>query len=666
MRLASLSLLSPALLALAAPLAACGSSDPGGQPPAVDGATPDGTPGNPDGGVPDAPVAIDAGLDAPPPPQQLRVCETGAPYATIGAAIAAAGPGDTLRVCAGTYRELVVVDKPLTIVSEGGVATIDGGELGTTLTVRNVPAPGVTVQGFGIIKGRTMAEGGAVRCEASTLALLDDALTDSTATGGGGGLYATGCALDVQRTRVTGNHAWPGSGGGVMLLGSTGTIADGVISGNDGVEGGGVHQRDITAADGTVVTASTVALVRNDIRTNRGHRGGGVYQDANATLDGNMIVANDADWTGGGAFIVGHAPMITGNTIAENTSTNDGGGIYLHQSQATLQGNTVRANVSDDDGGGIRVFESAAMIVANTIIGNQAGDGGGGVRVSHVPATLVDNIVRENMAGGTGGGMDLDNDSSTVRGGEIANNRAGGSGGGIFAWLGPWNGHHFEDVVISGNHAWQGGGIYLVDELQPVVMRGLKLEGNTAAKGAGLMVSSTTFTLTNTLFADNVATDRGGAIFAGASAPWRGLDGVSGACPCPPAAPTGRVDFTVLARNRAPRGAGVWTAFPALAIGGSILHAQDGTAIEVDPGTDQQPAAPAPAITYSDVYPAMFAGMAAPTGVDGNLAVDPLFVDAAGGDFHLQPGSACIDAAAPTLVDGDGSRADMGMFGGTP
>ena len=43
MRLASLSLLSPALLALAAPLAACGSSDPGGQPPAVDGATPDGS-----------------------------------------------------------------------------------------------------------------------------------------------------------------------------------------------------------------------------------------------------------------------------------------------------------------------------------------------------------------------------------------------------------------------------------------------------------------------------------------------------------------------------------------------------------------------------------------------------------------------------------------------
>ncbi|HEY5998117.1 MAG TPA: PKD domain-containing protein [bacterium] len=39
-----------------------------------------------------------------------------------------------------------------------------------------------------------------------------------------------------------------------------------------------------------------------------------------------------------------------------------------------------------------------------------------------------------------------------------------------------------------------------------------------------------------------------------------------------------------------------------------------------------------------------------PAGADGNLAADPLFADLGGGDLHLLPGSACIDAGSrPTL-----------------
>ena len=47
-----------------------------------------------------------------------------------------------------------------------------------------------------------------------------------------------------------------------------------------------------------------------------------------------------------------------------------------------------------------------------------------------------------------------------------------------------------------------------------------------------------------------------------------------------------------------------------------------------------------------------------------DLSTDPLFVDPANGDYHLQPSSPCIDAGDPSAIfnDPDGSRADIGAY----
>src|SRR5437588_10490928 len=74
-------------------------------------------------GISDTEVGIDAASAdtlADPPPGTLVVDDDQAPfpnatYTSINAAILAAMPGDTIKVCPGDYKETVLVDKPVAL-----------------------------------------------------------------------------------------------------------------------------------------------------------------------------------------------------------------------------------------------------------------------------------------------------------------------------------------------------------------------------------------------------------------------------------------------------------------------------------------------------------------------------------------------------------------------
>jgi nitrous oxidase accessory protein len=67
---------------------------------------------------------------------------------SIASLIAAASPGDTVVVPPGTYREQLVIDKPLILIGEGR-PVIDGGGTGDVVVIT---ADGVTIRGF-VIEG---------------------------------------------------------------------------------------------------------------------------------------------------------------------------------------------------------------------------------------------------------------------------------------------------------------------------------------------------------------------------------------------------------------------------------------------------------------------------------------------------------------------------------
>jgi hypothetical protein len=72
-----------------------------------------------------------------------------------------------------------------------------------------------------------------------------------------------------------------------------------------------------------------------------------------------------------------------------------------------------------------------------------------------------------------------------------------------------------------------------------------------------------------------------------------------------------------------------------------------------------------PSLTYNCVWGNDSNYNQAAPGI-GSISYDPLYADTASADYHLQPGSPCIDSGnpAPQYNDPDGSRCDIGAYGG--
>ena len=210
----------------------------------------------------------------------------------------------------------------------------------------------------------------------------------------GGGLYATnGSTININSGTISKCTAQADNGGGLYADNSTVTISGGIISGCEGLLGGGLYAEK----------SSTVNI-------------------NNGTISGCTAGA------GGGLYVVGSTLNIKGGTISECfvSDTGKGGGLFADQSTLTISGGTIKGNKAAY-GGGVALRDSRVKeeepITNWTVVDNKAyktktGTGyvGGGIYLENgsMNASAGSNKIYNNTADGHGADICLDG-SSTIK-----------------------------------------------------------------------------------------------------------------------------------------------------------------------------------------------------------------------------------------------------------
>jgi parallel beta-helix repeat protein len=290
-----------------------------------------------------------------------RGCSRAA-YTTIGAAVAAASPGTTVIVCAGSYPEDVVIPsgKPLTLKGVGN-PIINALNLANGVQVL---ASNSTVEGFTI--GYATGEGILVGAQPGA---------GSTVSGV---TISGNTVIDNDRGNPTGASISTSSYGQCNLSAA-----------GPGDCGEGIH---LLSADNTTVAG-------NDITANSG---GVLISDENGPADGNVIASNTVSENAldCGITLAGHHLGTTTNGTTWTPVAPTAGGVF---------NNTVRDNSSTNNGvlgqgGGVLMATGVpgGAVYDNTVSGNNiSGNGLAGVTVhAHSPGeNLNGNVVRGNRIG---------------------------------------------------------------------------------------------------------------------------------------------------------------------------------------------------------------------------------------------------------------------------
>ncbi len=387
--------------------------------------------------------------------------------------------------------------------------------------------------------------------------------------------------------------------------------------------------RDAAHPSGTGARTATFQL-RNGVALYGGYAGYGAPDpdlrdiDSNASILSGDLAGNDlsGDFPNGPSYSENSYHVTTGSDT-DDTAVLDGFTITA--------GNANGSSSPHNRGAGMYNNPGSPTLTDCTFSGNSAigtyGGGGGMYNYNISDPTLTHCTFSGNWAA-NGGGMY--NVSSTPT---LANCTFSGdwatSGGGMHNVY--YSNPTLTNCSFSGNSGGSGGGMYNAFYSNPT-LTGCTFSGNSAHYGGGMQNISVSPTLTNCTFSGNAVDYDGGAVYNAQSSP--------------------TLTNCSLHDNSAAAGGGMYNNTGSPTLTNCILWGNTApTGAQIYGGT--------PTVKYSDVQGGWSGA--------GNIAADPLFVDADGPDgipgteddnLRLSPGSPCIDAGTNGALPSDSADLD--------
>ena len=281
-------------------------------------------------------------------------------------------------------------------------------------------------------------------------------------------------------------EGWTASAG-TLSGGGTGTTATLTVTDNATVT---VEFKKVTVVEGTNNLAWT--LLQNAVKV--------ADPNSTITIDGKI----EASSGNSGEILIDKTLTIKGKTGAGRDILNANtmsrifkvaSGKVLTLENLTLTGGKATGTGDAGCGGAIFARDASEIKIENCIItGNEAGTNGGGLNVEGTPTTITNCTFTGNTAK-NGGGIYIMETSTrrpvvTISGGTIGGtetdkaNKATGNGGGIY--VGDWCELRLQDsedpgaqsVLIIGNQAAKGGGVYAKNVLQVSMKNGTRIAVN--------------------------------------------------------------------------------------------------------------------------------------------------------------------------------------------
>ncbi len=613
---------------------------------------------------------------------------------TVQGGLNAAVSGDEVWVAAGTYVERITLKAGVALYggfagSEAGLAernwaanvtVLDGNQGGSVVTSPWGATASTRIDGFTIrngigavsgsyrfgggiysvggsptianntITGNTASYGGGIYCSQSSAMIANNTITANTASGGGGGIYCSSSSPTIANTIVAFNSS------GIYKTGSyVPAMRSNCVFGNTAYNYSGLTDPTGTNGNIRVDPGFAGAAYRNlhlrpdspcrDAGDDSVVQAGWLDMDGQARIQGGRVDIG-ADESDGTVWPTG--PNVIVRVSPDGNDANDG-------SSWALAKRTVQAGIDAASAAGGDVWVKAGTYPERITLLPYAYVYGGfaGTESSRDQRDWVANVtVLDGQSGGSvvtadRGGPFSTIDGFTIRNGTGTDGRRVKYGGGIYCYnSSPTIAHN----TITGNSATgvfvSGGGIYCYNS-SPTIANNT-ITGNSAtgsyASGGGIYCSGGFPTIANNTITGNSATSSSGSASGG---------GIY----CSSSSPT--IANTIVAFNSS-----------------GIYNTGSGT-----------PMLRSNCVFGNTAY--NYSGLTDPTGTNGNIRVDPLFIrntspgpdgqwgtaDDDYGDLRLRSGSPCIDAgrnadvpADTADVDGDGNTTEPLPFdlGGGP